>query len=201
MFDKFGEFDSAEEINRAAAAQLKEGDLDAIKTIAEENGLDPEDAEDFCTGAIDSLTTPLLAAIGKLEMESKDLELKNMMEDWKNFLIQMCEESDQMAQAVRKKGKSLEKCMAQILKVSFETKTQLDDRIVRAAGLKPPIYLGIPGKAQIRKIAEKYDADFVAASEYARPSSADREHLNEFGHRKLAEAIYNQFYSKIREAV
>lgn len=127
MFDKFGEFDSAEEINRAAAAQLKEGDLDAIKTIAEENGLDPEDAEDFCTGAIDSLTTPLLAAIGKLEMESKDLGLKNMMEDWKNFLIQMCEESDQMAQAVRKKGKSLEKCMAQILKVSFETKTQLDD--------------------------------------------------------------------------
>lgn len=80
MFDKFGEFDSAEEINRAAAAQLKEGDLDAIKTIAEENGLDPEDAEDFCTGAIDSLTTPLLAAIGKLEMESKDLGLKNMME-------------------------------------------------------------------------------------------------------------------------
>lgn len=65
MFDKFGEFDSAEEINRAAAAQLKEGDLDAIKTIAEENGLDSEDAEDFCTGAIDSLTTPLLAAIGK----------------------------------------------------------------------------------------------------------------------------------------
>ena len=46
MFDKFGEFDSAEEINRAAAAQLKEGDLDAVKTIAEENGLDPEDAED-----------------------------------------------------------------------------------------------------------------------------------------------------------
>lgn len=37
MFDKFGEFDSAEEINRAAAAQLKEGDLDAIKTIAVHN--------------------------------------------------------------------------------------------------------------------------------------------------------------------
>ena len=156
MFDKFGEFDSAEEINRAAAAQLKEGDLDAIKTIAEENGLDPEDAEDFCTGAIDSLATPLLAAIGKLEMESKDLGLKNMMEDWKNFLIQICEEDDQMAIAIRKKGKRLEKCMAQILKVSFEAKAQLDDRIVRAAGLKPPIYLGMPGKAQIRKIAEKY---------------------------------------------
>lgn len=47
MFDKFGEFDSYEEINRAAKAQLEEGDLEAIKTIAEENGLDPEDAEDL----------------------------------------------------------------------------------------------------------------------------------------------------------
>ena len=45
MFDKFGEFDSYEEINRAAKAQLEEGDLEAIRTIAEENGLDPEDAE------------------------------------------------------------------------------------------------------------------------------------------------------------
>lgn len=31
---------------------MEEGDLEAIKTIAEENGLDPEDAEDFCTGAM-----------------------------------------------------------------------------------------------------------------------------------------------------
>lgn len=52
MFEKFGEFDSYEEINRAAKAQLEEGDLEAIKTITEENGLDPEDAEDFCTGAM-----------------------------------------------------------------------------------------------------------------------------------------------------
>ena len=53
MYKKFGEFDSWEEINRAARAQLEEGDLDAIKEIAKENGLDPEDVEDFCTGAIE----------------------------------------------------------------------------------------------------------------------------------------------------
>ena len=47
MFDKFGEFDSYEEINRAAKAQLEEGDLEAIRTIAEENGLDPEDHSVF----------------------------------------------------------------------------------------------------------------------------------------------------------
>lgn len=74
------------------------------------------------------------------------------MEDWKNFLIQMCEESDQMAQAVRKKGKSLEKCMAQILKVSFETKAQLDDRIVRAAGKTTYLFLEFLGKHRLEKL-------------------------------------------------
>ncbi len=42
MFEKFGEFDSCEELNRAAAARLAEGDTDAIYTIAEENGIDRE---------------------------------------------------------------------------------------------------------------------------------------------------------------
>lgn len=70
--------------------------------------------------------------------------------------------------------------------------TEFNENSVEVSKQLPEVY---------RKIAEKYDADFVAASEYARPSSADREHLNEFDHRKLAEAIYNQFYSKIREAV
>ena len=47
MFDTFGEFDSAEEINKAAAGQLAQGDTQAIKDIARENGLDPADAEDY----------------------------------------------------------------------------------------------------------------------------------------------------------
>ena len=57
MWDKFGEFDSWEEINRAAKAQLEEGDMDAVRAIAEENGIDPEDAEDFCTGTCGSRKT------------------------------------------------------------------------------------------------------------------------------------------------
>ena len=43
MFDKFGEFDSHEELNRAAAAQLKEGDDEALMALAQENGIDEED--------------------------------------------------------------------------------------------------------------------------------------------------------------
>lgn len=51
MFNTFGEFDSYEEINRAAAAQLKEGDTDAVFAIARENGIEQEDAEDFSMAA------------------------------------------------------------------------------------------------------------------------------------------------------
>lgn len=40
MFDKFGEFDSAEELNRAAAAQKAEGDLEALIALAVGNGID-----------------------------------------------------------------------------------------------------------------------------------------------------------------
>lgn len=35
MFEKFGEFDSAEELNRAALAQRNEGDAEAVRALAE----------------------------------------------------------------------------------------------------------------------------------------------------------------------
>lgn len=156
MYEKFGEFDSWEEINRAAQAQLEEGDLDAIKEIAEENGLDPEDVEDFCTGTIEELTTPTLAAIGKLDAEAQDLKIDGALKDWKDFLVELCTEDESMSLAVRRKGKTLTEVFARILKEGFNTKTRLDDRIVKAAGLKPPIYMGIPGKAVVRKIIREY---------------------------------------------
>lgn len=73
LFEKFGEFDSAEELNRAAAAQLAEGDIDAIYGIAEENGIDREDAEDYIDGAAPELCTPIMAALGKLKVVKKKL--------------------------------------------------------------------------------------------------------------------------------
>ena len=38
MFEKYGEFDSVEEINEAAKAQLEEGDLDAVMEVEDTNG-------------------------------------------------------------------------------------------------------------------------------------------------------------------
>ena len=44
MFDLFGEFDSAEELNLAAAGQREQGDREALISLAKENGIDQEDA-------------------------------------------------------------------------------------------------------------------------------------------------------------
>lgn len=46
-------------------------------------------------------------------------------------------------------------------------------------------------KSVYKKLAEKYNVNFLAASEYATPSSSDQEHMDEKGHSELAEAIYN----------
>lgn len=43
MFDKFGEFDSAEELNKAAEGLKEEGDKESLIELAKENGIDPED--------------------------------------------------------------------------------------------------------------------------------------------------------------
>lgn len=74
MFDKFGEFDSAEELNRAAAAQKEEGDYEAIYAIAKENGIDREDAQDYIDDLVPELASPEMAAYGKLDIEEADLK-------------------------------------------------------------------------------------------------------------------------------
>lgn len=66
MFDKFGEFDSAEELNRAAAGFRAEGDLESLRALAEENGIDAEDAQDYIDGATGELAGACSAAVGRL---------------------------------------------------------------------------------------------------------------------------------------
>ena len=48
------------------------------------------------------------------------------------------------------------------------------------------------------KIAWKYGCDFLAASDVAKPSKADMEHMNEKGHKNLAKAIESFLVEKER---
>ena len=157
MFDKFGEFDSWDEINRTAAGLKTEGDLDSIVELAKENGIDVEDAQDYIAGDIQELCTSLTAAFGKLQLEDDDLRSQDIMNDWFKYIMTLVAGDEKMAVAVRRKGKSLKGCIGALLKWSFEHQQDVDKDIIKAAGVSASrITLGIPGMAMAHKIIKEY---------------------------------------------
>lgn len=162
MFEKFGEFDTPEELNRAAAAQKEQGDEEALILLAKENGIDWEDAEDYYNGALDSLATPAMAAIGKLAVESADLKLGGVLSDWVDELRTMCMESEDFARAVRRKGRDLAGYIARTAEEGFKNRTVVERRIVNRTKQVKEIVgghefsIGIPDKRTRRHLAEEY---------------------------------------------
>lgn len=156
MFEKFGEFDSADELNRAAAAQRKEGDEQAIRALAEENGIDREDAEDFIEGSVAAFTTPLMAAYGKLEKEKEELKPYEIMEDWLQYIQIRCAEAPDMAAAVRRKGKTLKGCIAALLSWSMKNQRDVDKDVLKTVGISYKVTLGIPGMGRAKQIITNY---------------------------------------------
>ena len=142
MFEVFGEFDSAEEINKAAAAQLAQGDTQAIRDIARENGLDPADAEDYIDGEVSELCNPLMAV--------------EIVQDWINYIKAQVTEHPDMAVAVRRKGKTIKGCIAELLKWSFKNCYPVDKDIVKAAGVGASVKMGIPGMGRAYEIIKAY---------------------------------------------
>lgn len=113
MFDKFGEFDSVEELNKAAAGLKEEGDISSLIELAKENGIDAEDAQDYVDGYIPELATPVSAAFGRLDVEEKEYKAKDAMQYMilKTILMILrgMIREDIMAAAVMKKGKRVSK--------------------------------------------------------------------------------------------
>ncbi len=52
-------------------------------------------------------------------------------------------------------------------------------------------------KSAYKAVANEENCLFLAASDYARPSKEDREHMDADGHKMLAEAIFSKLYSDI----
>ena len=88
LFEKFGEFDSAEEINKTADGLKAEGDTESIYILAEENGIDRDEVQDFIDGYNITLTVPMLAAEGKLSVEEKAAALPDdiLIKDWIDYI-------------------------------------------------------------------------------------------------------------------
>jgi hypothetical protein len=153
MFEKYGEFDSYEEINRAAAAQLAEGDTEAIYAIAEENGIDREDAEEYIDGDAAELVTALMAANGKLKVEAAELQPKEIMADWLDYIQIQCFEDPEMRLAVKE-------CIGKLVKWSLDHAENVDKDIIKAAGLpewaQKGCKLGIPGMGTAKQLIKEY---------------------------------------------
>ena len=153
MFDTFGEFDSAEELNAAAAGQKAEGDTGALKELAEENGIDEDDVQDYMDGVTDSLCTPLTAAYGKLAVETAVLR----PEDWVSYIRVQCMDDKCMAVGVRRKDRHLKECIARLLTWSFKNSYAVDSDIVKAAGVRESsVKMGIPGMATAKRLIREY---------------------------------------------
>lgn len=165
MFDRFGEFDSEEEINRAAEKLKEAGDTEKLLALAEENGIDKEDAQAYIDGEEKALCSRVMAAMGKMAVEEKDLEIKGILSDWTGYIKEMCISETGMAAAVRKKGKRLSECMAMLIQFAFENKVQVSDKIVsitkvtvngKKEAMRRPLYLGFPNRAEARRIIKEY---------------------------------------------
>lgn len=162
MFDKFGEFGSSEEINKAAEELINAGKLNEIEELAKENGISAEEVEDYIADPSLGLTSVLSAAVAKLELEKKDLKLSGVLLDWVNELLEMCTDVPGFAAAVRNKGKDLAGYIALTAEKGYENRCVVDKRIVdKAKKIKSIVgahefSIGIPDKKTRRELATKY---------------------------------------------
>lgn len=148
--------DSAEELNILAVNLRTEGDAESIKKLAAENGLDPEEAEDFIAGDINELCNTISAAIGKLDAEAKELKCKDLMADWVDWIKAECVKDKELAAAVRRKEKNLAGALGAVLKLAWSSKSNIDKRIKEAAGISAKVQFGVPGSGTLRKTIREY---------------------------------------------
>ncbi len=157
MFDVFGEFDSAEELNLAAEGLKNEGDKESLYKLAKENGIESGFVDMYLSGGMPELCDVATAAIGKIDIEAAELKPKEIILDWVEYIKTSCFDNEEMARAVRKKGKKLKGCIAKMLEWSFKNKYKIDEEIVKEAGIKNArVEEGIPGMGTAKKLIREY---------------------------------------------
>lgn len=157
MFDKFGEMNSCQEINELAENLFNEGDAESIREMAKENGIPDDYVEMYLQGDTPVLCDALTAATGKIDIEVAELKVKEIMEDWVEYLRGQCVENDMIAHQVRRRGKSLKGCIAALLSWSFKNQIPINEEIKKAAGVTAGrVTFGIPGMARAKQIITDY---------------------------------------------
>lgn len=156
MEHKFGIFNTVEELNMAAAAQKAEGDIEALEALAAENGIEWDDAADYIDDITQELATPLTAALGKLDLEEKELKLESQLKDWKDFMVLLCTEDPEMCRGVFRPDRHLADVLAEGLKYASQHRIVLPEVLIKKADLPEGCAIGMTGREELRRIAEAY---------------------------------------------
>lgn len=120
MYEIFGNFDSAEEINACAEGLRASGSGEKLMELARENGIPEIFAEDYQNGAAEEFVDWMNAAVGKLEIEAAAHEDKYVPAGpVADYLKSLCMERP-FAIRVRSRTKSMEGCMSFIEKKTGE---------------------------------------------------------------------------------
>lgn len=113
LFEKFGEFNSVEELNLAAEGFKNEGDIESLKELAAENGIELDDVEDYIEGDTKELATLSMAVYGRLDiLQKEEIETKTGVEKMPlvyimSMLRSMAAEPE-MQKAIMQSGKRIQ---------------------------------------------------------------------------------------------
>lgn len=159
MFDKYGEFDSAEEIREAVTNQIAEGDTQAAVEIGRENGIDPMDIEDIIDGTpAEEVLTPCVVALGKIQIEAEAYKHNDsIIVDWIEYIRALAIDSERVSRMIRRKGKTLAGCLGELLSFSYKHAFAIPGEISKAAGITGAnVKLGIPNAGKCKEIIRAY---------------------------------------------
>lgn len=145
MFEKFGEFHSAAELNEAAAGFLEEGDRESIFALTQENGLDREDA----TFILDRMSPVQIMNYISGQMKEYGISAGKILENWKDYLSMAEKEQMDVGDSIVYRTKHLLNRHDELLEV-INSRNE-DQRAEELRGKYPKV------ESVLRSVKEKYE--------------------------------------------
>lgn len=121
LFLKFGEMDF-EGLNEAAEGLKEECDLENLKALALENGLDPEDAEDYAAGDVKQLATLRQAALGRIKVQEEKTKIPRTAAGIIYGMARAMTTDPEACRAFMEKGSRIDKVWSELEKKARDDK-------------------------------------------------------------------------------